>query len=164
MADPPKPSWWSTLPGLITALAALLTATGALIGALNQAGVFAPRAVPSAPAPKPAPSPVLPQAQPAPIGGAAITLVPRDVRRLADGGTEVRVVLRNTGPVPRLVEPARELQLVSGEGAGIAARRSVPAFETLPPEGMLSALVEFPPVANAVSLRLGDGVPVPLPR
>ncbi len=33
-------SWWQTLPGILTAVAAILTASTGLIVALNQAGVF----------------------------------------------------------------------------------------------------------------------------
>jgi Ca2+-binding RTX toxin-like protein len=39
----PRPSFWVTLPGLITAIAALLTAVGGLIGGLYAAGIIAPR-------------------------------------------------------------------------------------------------------------------------
>jgi len=34
------PSWWTTLPGVITALAGLLTAAGALLIGLNKAGII----------------------------------------------------------------------------------------------------------------------------
>ncbi|MFN0112813.1 MAG: hypothetical protein ACKVZH_28470 [Blastocatellia bacterium] len=37
----PKPhSWWQTLPGILTAVAAIITASTGLIVALNQAGAF----------------------------------------------------------------------------------------------------------------------------
>lgn len=35
-----KPAFWSTLPGLITAVAALLTAIGGLVATLAALGVF----------------------------------------------------------------------------------------------------------------------------
>lgn len=39
--EPPKSqSWWQTLPGILTAVAAIITASTGLILALNQAGVF----------------------------------------------------------------------------------------------------------------------------
>jgi len=39
--EPSKPqSWWQTLPGILTAVAAIITAATGLIVALNQAGVF----------------------------------------------------------------------------------------------------------------------------
>lgn len=39
--EPSKPqSWWQTLPGILTAVATIITAATGLIVALNQAGVF----------------------------------------------------------------------------------------------------------------------------
>jgi hypothetical protein len=39
--EPPKPqSWWQTLPGVLTAVATIITAATGLIVALNQAGVL----------------------------------------------------------------------------------------------------------------------------
>lgn len=39
--EPPKSqSWWQTLPGILTAVAGIMTASTGLIVALNQAGVF----------------------------------------------------------------------------------------------------------------------------
>jgi len=39
--EPSKPqSWWQTLPGILTAVAALITAVTGLLAALNQAGVL----------------------------------------------------------------------------------------------------------------------------
>lgn len=40
MADDPRASFWTTMPGILTGLAAVLTAIGGLALALNQAGVF----------------------------------------------------------------------------------------------------------------------------
>jgi hypothetical protein len=66
MADPPpRASWWTTLPGVLTAVAALLTAGAALVGALNQAGLFALFRREPAPAAAPAPPPAPPVAPPA---------------------------------------------------------------------------------------------------
>src|SRR5919109_4241977 len=43
MAEQPKPqSWWQTLPGILTATAAFITAITGLLVALHQAGVFQP--------------------------------------------------------------------------------------------------------------------------
>ena len=39
-AEPTPKSWWATLPGILTALAGIVTSVTALIVALNQAGVF----------------------------------------------------------------------------------------------------------------------------
>jgi len=41
MAEEPRPkSWWSTLPGVLTAIAGIITAVAGLIVTLHQAGVF----------------------------------------------------------------------------------------------------------------------------
>jgi hypothetical protein len=39
-----KQSWWQTLPGVVTAVAALLTAAGGLVGVLHQTGLIGSRA------------------------------------------------------------------------------------------------------------------------
>jgi hypothetical protein len=69
MVEDPKPQrWWSTLPGILTALAALITAMTGLVAALYQTGVLGSKAKPaveisqSAPKGSPAePSQSLPQ-------------------------------------------------------------------------------------------------------
>lgn len=54
MADADK-NWWTTVPGLLAALAAIITAVGGLVAALSQAGVFGGKsAEPAAAAPPPA--------------------------------------------------------------------------------------------------------------
>jgi len=41
MAEEPRPkSWWSTLPGVLTAIAGIITAVTGLIVTLHQAGFF----------------------------------------------------------------------------------------------------------------------------
>jgi hypothetical protein len=41
MAEQPKPqSWWQTLPGILTAAAAIITAITGLVVALHQVGFF----------------------------------------------------------------------------------------------------------------------------
>jgi len=39
-AKPTAESWWHTLPGILTAIAALLTAGAAFLAALNQTGLI----------------------------------------------------------------------------------------------------------------------------
>lgn len=40
MSDPPKPGFWQTLPGILTAVAAVMTAVTGLIIGLAQAGII----------------------------------------------------------------------------------------------------------------------------
>ena len=42
MADEPKPSWWKSLPGTLTAATGFVTALSGLVAGLNQLGVFRP--------------------------------------------------------------------------------------------------------------------------
>lgn len=43
-AKPKEPSFWKTLPGILTGLAALVTATAGLVAALTAAGVIGSKA------------------------------------------------------------------------------------------------------------------------
>jgi hypothetical protein len=71
MADEEKPSWWKSVPGLLTAATGFVAALSGLVAGLNQVGVFrreapAPQVVATAPAP-PASAPDAPTAdKPAP--------------------------------------------------------------------------------------------------
>lgn len=55
MPDEPSKShsWWQTLPGILTAVAAILTASTGLIVALNNIGVFSRESKPISPSPAP---------------------------------------------------------------------------------------------------------------
>jgi hypothetical protein len=60
MADPDRPSWWQTVPGMLTGAAALVGAIAGLIGVLGQVGL-PPIGSPPSPAPTDAVSPIPPQ-------------------------------------------------------------------------------------------------------
>lgn len=45
-------SWWTTIPGIMTAVAGVISAVALLIGSLNQAGFFKTRETPKAPSPE----------------------------------------------------------------------------------------------------------------
>ena len=47
-ADPKKESWWQTMPGMLTATAAIITALGGLLLALYQVGLIGGKAATSA--------------------------------------------------------------------------------------------------------------------
>lgn len=50
--EPPKSqSWWQTLPGILTAVAGIMTASTGLILALNQVGVFSRESTSASPTP-----------------------------------------------------------------------------------------------------------------
>jgi hypothetical protein len=95
-------SWWTTMPGLLTALAAIITAVGGLVAALGQTGVFggksASPAAASAAAPvepvaaRPADPPALAQPaaalpSPAAIKGVRVTTKTGDVVALRSTAT-----------------------------------------------------------------------------
>ena len=68
MADEPRPpGWWQTVPGILTATAAVITAVAGLIAALSQAGVFTASRPAQSPASRPATAPPAP-----PPSGAAV--------------------------------------------------------------------------------------------
>lgn len=81
--EPPKSqSWWQTLPGILTAVAALLTASTGLIVALNNMGVFSDK--PTSASSTAIPAAVLSASTPAkPATSSAIEIPgPRDVDAL----------------------------------------------------------------------------------
>lgn len=102
MADEAKaPNWWHTLPGVLTALAAVITAVTGLIVAINKSGPDT-KPVPEvkteanssahvAPAPLPAPAPA-----PAPVSAVNLSGVWRDnwnaVTRLVQQGSNFEYV------------------------------------------------------------------------
>ncbi|TVL97301.1 MAG: hypothetical protein CV087_22525 [Candidatus Brocadia sp. WS118] len=64
-----KTSWWQTIPGILTGIAAIITALGGLIAVLYQSGVFGEKSSPAAPVKEPAethskPSSVTPSNEP----------------------------------------------------------------------------------------------------
>lgn len=126
MSEPVKSSWWHTLPGVLTALAAVLTALAGLLAAARQAGwlgaaeTSAPTSA-SVSAPAPAPQPAAQAAAPptaAPLASAALQHLPwRGQLRLGEQrhallGAQVeidsagqallrlRLRLHNEGPYP----------------------------------------------------------------
>ncbi|MEX2223657.1 MAG: hypothetical protein WEG40_17855 [Candidatus Rokuibacteriota bacterium] len=90
MTNEQKPQkWWQTVPGILTAIAATITAVTGLIVALQQAGVFQSQTNPSAPvrvSKPPAGAGTVPGASTAPAGGQS-TEYPRALA----AGTEVRL-------------------------------------------------------------------------
>ncbi len=119
-ADAGSKRWWQTLPGIITAVAAIITALTGLIVAINQTGWFTPRSEPTVPrASQPGPSaPVSPSSpagsQPSPaastshhsyslalpsireyqLGQVTFTLLEADVSPRTSEGNTVRIRLR----------------------------------------------------------------------
>ena len=79
MADEQRPSWWKSLPGILTAATGFVAALSGLVAGLNQLGAFrqeqpAPQVVSAAPAPRES-TPDKPAA-PAADGGASSTARP----------------------------------------------------------------------------------------
>ena len=71
--EPPKSqSWWQTLPGILTALAGIMTASTGLILALNQVGVFSRASTSASPTPTAVLS-VSPSAKPAAGSGTEVS-------------------------------------------------------------------------------------------
>ena len=89
------PSWWHTLPGVLTAFAGVVTAIAGLVAILHQAGVLPRSATPesvalSQPA-DPAPEPARQTAPQTETGASALVdASPRAVIRDPDGYTNLR--------------------------------------------------------------------------
>jgi hypothetical protein len=166
VAEPPRSNWWATLPGILTAAAAVITAITALIGSLHQAGVFSMfRAAEQRREAPLVPPAVASRAAPAqPASREPLQARVMEAWTLPDGGAAVRLLLRNTGSEALLVEPARDVLLRSEGGTTVSARRAVPVFHTLAAGEGLEATVEFPALAGSPALLL-RGAPGPeLPR
>ena len=76
MADEPKPSWWKSVPGTLTAATGFIAALSGLVAGINQLGVFrrespAAQVVGTAAAPSPAPSEITPTRPTAPATNGA---------------------------------------------------------------------------------------------
>lgn len=73
MTEPPRPnSWWQTLPGILTGVAAVVTAVSGLVGLLFQQGVLGRKAESAAPVAEQAkvqPAPAATQGAPATPAG-----------------------------------------------------------------------------------------------
>jgi hypothetical protein len=85
--------WWQTVPGILTATAAIITAIAGLIAALNQAGVFAGAPKPAQPPPSnatTAPPPAGPATGASPRPPAPASPATQPLRALA-AGMEARV-------------------------------------------------------------------------
>jgi hypothetical protein len=123
MAEKPTHSFWTTLPGILTALAALITAVGGTIGGLaaTSAGPFShPSRAPVADSsPNPTPPPPTP-------GGLAIDPCVVGTWRAVD---EQMVVNAPTTP-PKLIV------LKGSGGALLTIRATVPTGGIFPPTAL----------------------------
>jgi hypothetical protein len=160
-------TWWTSLPGIITALAALLTAITGLVVALNQVGLFShgdhaqPRPEPPIVTPPPLVSP--------PIRGPTVkvdgvTVMVLSVRRTRDDGSFVDVGYSVT-PGPEYVrhDPANFVRLIASGSAIAPVWTSAPAQDL--PAGSTAFGVKFrapPGLAQKIVLRFGEAHPVDL--
>ncbi|HSV69274.1 MAG TPA: hypothetical protein VLI72_04120 [Methylibium sp.] len=100
MADADK-NWWTTVPGLLTALAAIITAVGGLVAALSQAGMFGGKS--GEPAATAAPLPAAVEAstapEPTPAAPAAAPIAPPVVAAAAPAALKVVRVTTKDGSV-----------------------------------------------------------------
>jgi hypothetical protein len=161
-------SWWTTLQGVLTGVAALLTAVGGLVVALQQTGLLPFSSRPS-PTPvnhsEPAPLPVSPPDPVNPSSGASgrvegVGIKILDARRVSEGGaTFVELHYRVTnGSEFRPHDPARFVKLVS-DGRTLTPTL-VPAKEpALPLNGDQDFSVRFrspPELSPSVVFRFGE--------
>ena len=94
------PSWWQTLPGILTGLAAIITAATGLIVAFNRTGSRSEPAAPSSSSSPPTVSreaPAATAAEPHPAG--AIPLPPLHEVKLAGGAAVVTILSAQVAPI-----------------------------------------------------------------
>jgi hypothetical protein len=174
MTEKPAPvprSWWSSLAGVLTAVAAVITALTGLFAALHQAALFKAAPPPPAVATRDTPPGTSGTRGQAPATGRPADPPPPTAAGTPGPGIEVRVMavhwdaagllLRyrviNTGRSPTIFDPDRQAQLVAAGGGELVARRTRPGFQTIEP----GAAIEFEgvyappsPTAEAASLRI----------
>ena len=175
-------TWWTSLPGVVTALATLLTAITGLVVALNQVGLFPHRADRAQPNPEAHSSATRNASEQAPAASSGTVASPGHeagetakvdggtvrvlgVRRTGDGGSLVDVYYSVTvGPENVRHDPARFVRLVAG-GTPIA-----PVWESAPARDLAATsstafAVKFqapPGLGQEVVLRFGVAHPVDL--
>jgi hypothetical protein len=113
VADEPKPSWWKSIPGTLTAATGFVAALSGLVAGLNQLGVFKPSQ--SAPvviqAPQPAGTTVPDSAAiatgkpPVVASGGATSTSPRPAAPAPDAGTERAPSAGGARPAPTSATP-----------------------------------------------------------
>jgi hypothetical protein len=166
-------SWWATLPGVLTGLAALLTATGGLLKILDEAKVLRlfshSDRVLSAPEPSTLPVPQ-PETPPGPHLGArqgevdGVKVQILAVRPGPDRSTRAlelhyRVV---TGPDAFRHDPSNFVAAVSK--AGVLAPQQAPSVMYLPPRTRQEVQVIFATdPAPGLSFRFGSSRSLDLP-
>jgi hypothetical protein len=161
MADEPKPqSWWQTLPGILTAVAAVLTAVTGLIVALRggtpsaPGGTAAPLpAIPAAPA-APQPANVIPAASP-PAARTADAVADSPSTPASAAAIDVSGLwMSSDGEPTRITQHGKRIEFVSdgiscmntssrmqGEGNLDGYRVEVLYNSTLPSQGRCSGML-----------------------
>jgi hypothetical protein len=165
--------WWKTVPGVLTGLAALLTAVGSVVVALHQAGLLSPPPVKTPPALQEVlPKPVVPP-MPAPASVPAPTNVPDALMQVEGVGIKILAVWRTRVRSATLVnlrytvttgsdfsrhDPAHFVTLVSGDNLLTPVWVSAPARD-LPPNSRQEILLRFaspPGASSSVVFRFGE--------
>jgi hypothetical protein len=165
-------SWWTTLPGVVTAFAALLTAVGGLIGALHEAGILPWAHPPDAqqtrlnaeltPPPQidPSVTPTHVGASLGPVQVEGVEVKVVSVHRIGEkDGTFLQLNYSITnGPEWHRHDPAHFVQLVS-DGATVAPVLTSTSAQDLPLNGTAEFSVKFrspPGAARSVTFRFGE--------
>jgi hypothetical protein len=162
-----KGSWWTTLPGVVTAIAGLLAAISTLIGALDHADLLhwfhaGPQPIPidpnkPQPGPEPAPIPIAPAGS-VRVDGVEVHIL--DVRRDRDAdGALVQLYYRmTTGSEFYRHDPEHFVQLVSDGKAAAPIWTSAWARD-LPPNSVQEISLKFRlplPNSQSVVFRFGE--------
>jgi hypothetical protein len=149
-------SWWTTLQGVLTAVAALLTAVGGLIVALYQVHIL-PWSVPSPPLPLPNPT-ISHEGLRSKVEGVEVKIF--DVRRTREGdATLVQLYYSvTTGPDFYRHDPDHFVRLVL-DGTAVAPEWTSAWATNLPPNSVQDIAVKFrlpPTLQQSVVFRFGE--------
>ena len=146
-------SWWTTLPGVLSGIAAVVTALAAFLAALVQAGLIGHKHEPRPPetltprivvGPGPPVQPTAVDERPMQVGPFELRLTEHWWQSGSPG--EARLHLRwqvtNQGPRATTFDPGRTLRLVLPDGER-PPRGNRPSFETVQPKEALVGESEF---------------------
>lgn len=156
MSESPKPaSWWQTLPGILTALAAIITALSGFVALLFQHGVLGPKSGPKAEAsaqivPNVAASPVTVK----PSSAASVPQADQAKRPWAEAEA---VLLSREGKTTRVRADSFSNCISANHELALDGDQAIP-FEKMASIDVLQADDNFTPNAKAkIKVTLLDG-------
>ena len=149
--DPRSPSWWQTLPGVLTATAAILTAVTGLLAILFQYGIIGgkPNAVPSPAAPVHSPGTKTPEAASVPATPAPAGIKPWSTSDVVITTRDGVTTTLRAETLSNCISPSHELTTGSGQDIPFEKMKSVEVLRADP--------VHAPNAKATIVITLLDG-------